>query len=551
MVKSITTAQTVYLSRSTTMADVTPLGGKSSLPAQETMVSFPLANLESTASMLTLDDWQSLRWLHFREGRSIRWISRQFGLSRQTVTKYINQPDAPKYTAVKPRARPTTGPWCEQVKEIIEEDKTAPRKQRHTAKRIFERLVERGYDGSPRSVRQMVAEIKNKPAASASVPLVFEPGKDAQVDFGESYADIAGERVKLHGFEMRLNFSRKKFVMFFPSTDKEAFLEGHVRAFEYFGGVVERLSYDNLGAAVAQVGKGKERSLTKEFKQLKGYYNFQTNFCKPGLAGAHEKGGVENGVGFSRRSWMVPVPKFDSINELNAFLLSKCQADDSRTVEGQHQTIAEAFALELPRLLPLPVRQFDPAVQQPGAVDSYCTVTFKRNHYSVPAQYVGKILTIRSYCHRIEITTGLEKIAEHPRSYGKDEYILHPEHYLDLLEKRPHAIPYSRPLKQHEWPPGYWAFYQKLVERFGPSQAGRDFISILRCHVKYGAAAVSAALTEAQELNVASANFIIAAVDRQRFQAVPAEPVDLTNHPELLAHSVEMYPKPSQYSALI
>jgi len=501
--------------------------------------------------MLNLDDWQSLRWLYSREGKSIRWIAKHFGLNRRTVTKYVMEPNAPRYTCKNERARPTTGPWHEQVAEIIEEDKKAPRKQRHTAKRIFERLKERGYEGSERSIRQIVATLKNKPSSDAFVPLLFAPGKDAQVDFGESYADIGGQRVKLHGFEMRLNFSRKKFVMFFPSTDKEAFLEGHVRAFQYFQGVVDRISYDNLSAAVAHIGKGKDRSLTSEFKQLKGFYNFKTNFCTPGEDGAHEKGGVENGVGFARRNWMVPVPKFDSIDELNADILSKCQADDKRTVEGQQQTIAQAFAEEHTHLLVLPARPFDPAVQQQGSVDSYCTVQLKNNHYSVPPQYVGKILTIRSYWNRVEITTGLEKIAEHPRSYGKNEYILRPEHYLDLLERRPNAVPYARPLLQYEWPPGYWAFYQKMVENFGPSQAGRDFITILRCHAKHGADLVRKALEEANSLNTPNANFIIASIDRQRFQAVPSEPVDLSNHPELLNHSVVMSPPPAQYSALM
>lgn len=521
------------------------------LTAPEIMVSCPISVLESTTSMLTLDDWQSLRWLHSREGKSIRWIAKHFGLNRRTVAKYVLEPNAPRYSVKNLRVRPTTGPWLKQVEAIIEEDKSAPRKQRHTAKRIFERLKERGYDGSERSIRQLVAAIKNKPAAAACVPLLFAPAKDAQVDFGESYADIAGQRVKLQGFEMRLNFSRKKFVMFFPSTDKEAFLEGHVRAFQYFQGVVERISYDNLGAAVAHIGKGKNRSLTNEFKQLKGYYNFETNFCTPGEDGAHEKGGVENGVGFARRNWMVPVPKFDSIDELNADILSKCQADDERTVEGQQQTIAQAFAAEQSHLLPLPPRPFDPAVQQQAAVDSYCTVQLKSNHYSVPPQYVGKLLTIRSYWNRVEITTGLEKIAEHPRSYGKNEYILRPEHYLDLLERRPNAVPYARPLLQYEWPPGYWAFYQKMVENFGPSQAGRDFITILRCHAKHGADLLRKALEEANSVNTANANFIIASIDRQRFQAVPSEPVDLTNHPELLNHSVVMSPAPAQYSALM
>lgn len=521
------------------------------LTAGPIMVSCPFGDLDRKTSVLELDSWQSIRWLHFREGKSVRWISKEFGIARRTVSKYLKKPDAPRYTLNQSRPKPVTGQWREDIEKILETDKTAPRKQRHTAKRIFERLIEAGYEGSERSVRQLVAEIKNKPATAASVPLVFQPAKDAQVDFGESYAKLGGEEVKLHGFEMRLNFSRKKFVAFFQTTDKEAFLEGHVRAFEYFQGVVERLTYDNLGAAVAQMGKGKQRELTREFKELKGYYNFKTNFCKPGLEGAHEKGGVENGVGFARRNWMVPVPEFDTLDELNAYLLEKCRADDARTVSGQSEPISDAWQQERESLLPLPAKPFDPAVQQTGMVDSYCTIPFKNNHYSVPPRYVGKVLTIRSYWNRVEIGTGLEKIAEHCRSYGKDEYILCPVHYLDLLERRPHAIPYARPLVQHEWPDGYWNFYQKMVALVGPGQAGRDFIRILRCHVKYGGALVSNVLTRIAESGTFNADMVIAAIDRELFRPLPSEPVDLSAHPELATCKVVMFPEPAAYSALM
>jgi transposase len=520
------------------------------LTAETIMVSCPFGDLERKTSLLQLDSWQSIRWLHFREGKSARWISKEFGIARRTVSKYLKKPDAPRYSLSKPRSRPVTGKWQEEIDKILEQDKTAPRKQRHTAKRIFERIVGNGYEGSERSVRQLVAEIKNKPATAASVPLIFQPGKDAQVDFGESYAKLGGEEVKLHGFEMRLNFSRKKFVAFFQTTDKEAFLEGHVRAFEYFQGVVERLSYDNLGAAVAQMGKGKHRELTREFKELKGYYNFKTNFCKPGEEGAHEKGGVENGVGFARRSWMVPVPEFDTLDELNAYLLERCRADDARTVSGQSESISDAWQKEHELLLPLPAKPFDPAVQQTGMVDSYCTIPFKNNHYSVPPRYVGKVLTIRSYWNRVEIGTGLEKIAEHRRSYGKDEYVLCPEHYLDLLERRPHAIPYARPLVQHEWPDGYWNFYQKMVASVGPGQSGRDFIRILRCHAKYGSALVSNVLARIAESDTFNADMVIAAVDRELFRPSPAEPVDLSAYPELALCKVVMFPEPAAYTAL-
>src|SRR5208283_2188975 len=182
--------------------DATLDGGNGVFPVGAIMVPCPLADLEEKASMITLDDWTSIRWLHFREGKSIRWISREFKISRETVSKYVGQPDVPKYTLKHARAKPVADQWRVRVKEILEADKNAPRKQRHTARRIYIRLVEEhGYSGSERTVRQVVADLKNKPAAKASVPLLFEPGKDAQVDFGESYVDIAGQRVKLHGFE--------------------------------------------------------------------------------------------------------------------------------------------------------------------------------------------------------------------------------------------------------------------------------------------------------------------------------------------------------------
>ena len=522
------------------------------LEAATIMVSCPIVDLEKKAPVLTLEDWTSIRWLHFREKKSVRWIANEFRISRKTVAKYLEKPDAPKYTLSESRAKPVADQWRTRIEEIIESDKDAPRKQRHTARRIFTRLVdEAGYAGSERTIRYVVAEFKNKPAANASIPLVFQPGLDGQVDFGESYADIGGQRVKFHGFEMRLNYSRKKFIQYFPSTDKEAFLEGHVKAFAYFEGVVGRLSYDNLSAAVAQVGQGKHRVLTQEFRELKGYYNFKTNFCQPGIGGAHEKGGVESGIGFSRRNWMVPVPAFDSLAELNDYILQKCLEDEQRQVEGEEQTIGQAWRKEHPLLLALPARPFDPAVHHGGLVDNYCTVQLKDSHYSVPAKYVGRGLRIRAYWNRLEITDGLTVVAKHPRTYQKDEYVLLPEHYLDLLERRPHAVPYARPLLQHAWPKGYWEFYQKMVQDVGPGPAGRDFIRILKNHVKYGAEIVGNAIEESRQLGSVSADFVIALIDRTRMTAMVPEATDIDAHPHLAGIRVTICPAPEQYQALL
>jgi hypothetical protein len=268
------------------------------------------------------------------------------------------------------------------------------------------------------------------------VPLLYQPGKDAQVDFGESYAVIAGKQIKLQGFEMRLNWSRKKFIMYFPSPNTEAFLEGHVRAFEYLGGVPDRLTYDNTTLAVTRVGKGKDRKLTKKFRELKGYYAFKTNFCTPGIEGAHEKGGVESSIGFSRRNWMVPLPHFNTIDELNAYLRMKCDEDGKRVVDGQSRTIAECWEEERPFLLAAPERQFDPGVKTGVIVDRLQTVRLADNRYSVSAEHIGKTLWLTAYWNVVRIGTGLQVLAEHPRSYEENEYILKPEHYLDVLERR-------------------------------------------------------------------------------------------------------------------
>jgi hypothetical protein len=254
------------------------------------------------------------------------------------------------------------------------------------------------------------------------------------------------------------------------------------------------------------------------------------------------KGGVESGIGFSRRNWMVPVPKFDTLEQLNAHILQKCMDDESRRVDGQELTIAQAWQVEQPALLPLPARCFDPAVSYGGLVDSYCTVPLKESHYSVPPEYVGKALTIRAYWNRVQITDGIKLIAEHPRTYRKDEYVLRPEHYLELLERRPHAVPYARPLLQHAWPDGYWELYQRMVANLGPGPAGKDFIRILKAHMKYGGTVVANAISESMKVGASTADFIIAMVDRARLRLTQSEPevTEIDCYPQLQKASTEI-----------
>jgi transposase len=498
---------------------------------------------KTMVGMLDQDTWVSIRLLHARQGKSKSWLAREFGLSRNTVAKYLRGPEAPSYRVIQARGRPVFDKWEEHVRTILAEDRNAPRKQKHTANRVYQRLKnEYGYTGSARTVRYVVAEIKNKPSKATFLPLQYELGKDAQVDFGESYADIAGVRTKVYSFEMRLNYSRKKFAMAVQALNMESFMEAHVQAFEFFGGVPCRLTYDNLSLAVIKVGKGKDRTLTKKFKELKGFYAFETNFCTPGKEGAHEKGGIEGSIGFSRRNWMVPVPKVDSIEELNSLLLRYCREDGNRTVAGQQESIEEAFTKEKPILLKLPARRFDAGVARSNVIaDSYQTVVYDGNRYSVPGKYVGSPLMVRAYLDKLVFSTNVEVIAEHKRSYEKEKYILKPEHYLDQLERKPHAVPYARPLLQAQWPNGYWDYYRRLVEERGGSEGGWHFIRILKCHMQQGADCTSAAIVESLESGVVSADAVLQIVDRQKFkQYYQPEILDLSMHPNLSKYVVEL-----------
>lgn len=528
---------------------------KKVLTAQTIMVSCsPVRARKTTSEMIERDEWCSLRWLHLRKGNSQRKIASELGISRNTVSKYLKDPEPPKYTMKERRAQPVRDKYREIVREILESDKNAPRKQRHTARRIYQRLVEEhGCTGSCRIITQLVKDLRDEDAGRAKtdkfIPLQFAPGKDAQVDFGESYAEIDGVLTKVYGFEMRLCYSRHKFQKFYLSPSKEAFLDGHICAFSFFQGVPEILSYDNTGIAVKKVFKGKKRELNETFESLSGFFAFETNFCQPGIEGAHEKGGVESNIGYSRRNWLVPVPKVKSIEELNEYVLRKCEENSARTVEGQKQTIGEMFAFERQFLLELPERSFEPCIKYSVMVDGYSTVALDTNHYSVPADCRRQQVWLKAFASTVEVSDGQKVIACHERSYGSHEYVLNPFHYLDLLERRPNAVPYARPLLQTEWPAGYWNLYEQMRERVGSSRAGKDFIRLLRLHQKFGVETTQAAIAEALTLQCASTDVVESIINKSLREPVTLQDADLSERQHLSKYVVLMAPL-SQWDVL-
>jgi hypothetical protein len=261
------------------------------------------------------------------------------------------------------------------------------------------------------------------------------------MDWGEGQAIISGERVTAQLFYMRLCYSRKLFMMAFPRQKQEAFLEGHVRAFHHFQGAPQRISYDNLKTAVKRILEGRNRQEQEAFIVFRSHYLFESHFCTPGQA--NQKGRVEEGVGFGRRNFMVPIPNVASYQELNEHLLAQCLADDQRRVDRQPLTIAEAWEMEKPHLLPLPERDFDCCVTRPATLNPYSQVVLDTNRYSVPVDHAYRNLVIKAYPFRVDIMHMDRVLASHPRCYGREQDIFDPLHYLPLLEQRPGAFEHA------------------------------------------------------------------------------------------------------------
>jgi hypothetical protein len=329
------------------------------------------------------------------------------------------------------------------------------------------------------------------------IPLEFDPGTDAQVDWGEAIAIVADQRTTAQVFFMRLCYSRRLFVMAFPAQKQEAFFEGHVRAFHHFQGVPQRISYDNLKVAVQRILEGRTRQEQQKFTVFRSHYLFESHFCTPGQG--HEKGRVEGGVGFGRRNFMVPPPNVASFDELNAHLLAACLEDDERCVDRQPMAIGEAWEVEKPYLLQLPEKDFECCVVDAVTLNGFGQVEFETNRYSVPAEDAYRNLVIKAYPFRVDVLHLDNVIASHPRCYGKKQDILDPLHYLPLLEQRPGAFDHAKPIRRwrESWPPAYERLLARLREQWPDGKGVQEFVRILRLHEEHPAELIVQAVEQA------------------------------------------------------
>ncbi len=435
-----------------------------------------------------MDERLEIRHKVLVEGVSKREILRQKKMHWQTLEKILRDSVCPGYQRTAPIAKPKIGPYLGKLQEILTADKQMPRKQRHTAKKIWQELTKAGFTGQYTIVKDAVRTLK-KQTQEVFMPLVHLPG-EAQMDFGEALVKMGGVLRKVHFLAMVLPHSDAFFVMAFERECTETFWEGHVRAFEFFGGVPWRISYDNTRVCVTKILGPRERELTEGFKQLLSHYLFDPHFCL--VRRANEKGVVEGVVKFARLNFFVPVPQVRDFAELNAHLLEQCRADLERRLWGHKQTKRQLLVEDQAAFRALPEVPFAACRMLGTIANSEALVRFDTNDYSVPVEYAHHPVAVKGYVDRVVIGCRQKVIAEHVRCWENQRQIFEPTHYLGLLERKPGSLDWALPLAQWNLPGDFEVLRRRLE---GEREDGtREYIRVLRLLEKHPLDALTTAV---------------------------------------------------------
>lgn len=505
-----------------------------------------------------MEQFEQIRRDRDREGLSIRALAERYGVHRRAVRQALVSPLPPARRSPVGRPAPRLGPYRPLIDAWLEADREAPRKQRHTARRIWQRLVdEHGAEVAEPTVRAYVAARKRVmgwPVGEVFVPQVHDPGAWAEVDWGEAHVDLAGVRTRVFLFFMRASFSGSAFCQASLVATQQAFLELHVEAFEWFGGVFEQIRYDNLTSAVKQVLKGRRRVESDRFVALRSHYLFAAGFTRPGIEGAHEKGGVEGEVGRFRRNHLVPVPAVASLAELNALILAGCERDLRRRIVGRPVTVGEAWAAERPLLGPLPADPFDAAESAAPRVDAKSLVTVRQNRYSVPVCLAGLRVSVRIGAREIAVSHGGVVVASHQRLQGRYGTSAHLDHYLELLERKPGGLQHSLALRQERergaWPACFDELWDALTVRYGSSEAARQMIDVVLLTRDHDPARVALAVQGALAAGAHDGR-AVAVLARQAHATGQHMPAPLEQLDPRLAIHARPEPDLAQYNELI
>jgi transposase len=453
-----------------------------------------------------VEQFERIRRDHRTEGLSVRELARRHGVHRRTVRQALA-------SAVPPPRRPAErrhgvfGPHEATVRRWLTDDLAVPKKQRHTARRVFTRLVtEHGADVAESTVRENVRRIRAEitPAPVAMVPQAHAPGAEAEVDFGEFWAVIAGITVKLWLFSLRLCHSGRAFHRAFATQAQEAFLAGHIDAFHRMDGVPGRVKYDNLKPAVARVLIGRDRIESERFVAFRSHYGFDAFYCQPGQRGAHEKGGVEGDIGRFRRNHLVPVPVAESLKALNDRIGACDEEDLGRVIEGRRAPIATTFDAEAPWLAPLAPEVFEVGRHLVARVDTKSRVCVRQCRYSVPVSFIGQRLDVTLGAEEVVISAGGTVVCVHERLVHRGTESLVLDHYLDVLGRKPGALAGSVPLaaarQSGAFSADHDAYWMAARRQLGDADGTRALISALLLERTLPAEAVRAGMRQAVAL---------------------------------------------------
>jgi transposase len=469
--------------------------------------------------MLVVETVAKIRRAYFVQGKTIKAICRELRISRKVVRKVVRS-EATEFRYERgEQPLPRIGPWQDALDRLLASNEGKPRRERLTLIRVFEALRGLGYEGGYDAVRRYAREWQRGRAATsvgAFIPLSFAPGEAYQFDWSQEIVLINGTTVTVKVAHVRLCHSRMPFARAYPRETQEMVFDAHDRAFGFFKGACTRGIYDNMKTAVETIFVGRERAYNRRFLQMCSHYLVDPVACTP--ASGWEKGQVENQVGLVRERFFTPRLRVKSYEELNVWLLDQCvaYAKAHHHPELRDRTVWEMFEAERPSLVPYAGR-FDGFHAVPASVSKTCLVRFDNNKYSVAANAVGRPVEIRAYADRIELRQGGRPVGEHRRSFGRDQTVFDPWHYVPVLARKPGALRNGAPFKDWVLPAGLERIRRKLT---GSADGDRQMVDILTAVLSDGLPAVEAACLEALREGVHSADVVINILTRRR-QPVP------------------------------
>ena len=496
--------------------------------------------------MLIVETIARIRRAHFVQGKPIKAICRELKISRKVVRKVLRSGETAFDYERTVQPMPKIGPYKNELDRILAGNETKASRERLTLIRVFEELRGLGYDGGYDAVRRYAHSWRRdqiSSSAAAFVPLSFAPGEAYQFDWSHEVVLINGTTVMVKVAHVRLCHSRMLFVRAYPRETQEMVFDAHDRAFAFFKGTCSRGIYDNMKTAVDTILVGKERTYNRRFLQMCGHYLVDPVACTP--ASGWEKGQVENQVGLVRERFFTPRLRVTSYEELNALLLDKtiAYARAHRHPEFRDQTVWEAFEAERLSLVPYAGR-FDGFHGVTASVSKTCLVRFDNNKYSVMANAVGRPVEIRAYADRVELRQDGRMVGEHACTFGRDQTVYDPWHYVPVLVRKPGAWRNGAPFKDWVLP----ASIEKIRRRLGSAtDGGRQMVSILTAVLSDGLPAVEAACAEALREGVCSADIVLNILARQR---EPRSPVTILNTPQALRLRIEPTADCSRYDSL-